>query len=121
MSEATHDPPHKTSPDAQTHDPFVQVVPVPHIVPHAPQFWLSVAVSKHSVPHAVWPALQEGPAGVPPSPAGPNPGPAAPAAQLTTTKSAQQTIEAKATKEERRPSMFQTPSNWGTSRAEREI
>jgi hypothetical protein len=90
MSEATHDPPHKTSPDAQTHDPFVQVVPVPHIVPHAPQFWLSVAVSKHSVPHAVWPALHEGPAGVPPSPAGPNPGPAAPVAQLTTTKSAQQ-------------------------------
>jgi hypothetical protein len=106
MSEATHDPPHKTSPDAHTHDPFWQVVPVPQIVPHVPQFWLSVAVSVHSVPHAVWPAPHERPAEVPPSAAGPNPGPAAPVAQLTTTKSAEQTTAANARKEERRPSMF---------------
>jgi hypothetical protein len=96
--DAWHEPPHKTSPDAHTHDPFSQVVPVPQVVPHVPQFWLSVAVSTHAVPHAVRPVLHETAAGAPPS--GPKPGEALPLAQLTMTTSAEPTIAPKAKKEE---------------------
>jgi hypothetical protein len=53
--DAWHEPPHETSPDAHTHDPAWQVVPVVQAFPQLPQFWLSVAVSAHPVGHDVRP------------------------------------------------------------------
>jgi hypothetical protein len=36
--DATHWPPQETKPCWHTHDPFEQVVPVPQVLPHDPQF-----------------------------------------------------------------------------------
>jgi hypothetical protein len=96
-SEATQEPPHETSPDAQTHDPFAQVVPVPQVAPHFPQFCSSLVTSTHAVPQGVRPPLHVGPkpAGTPPD-----------VAQLTITKSARDTAAARVNEEERRPCIF---------------
>jgi hypothetical protein len=58
--DAWHEPPHKKSPEAHTHDPFWQVVPVAQAFPQAPQFWLSVVSSTHPVRHDVRPATHAG-------------------------------------------------------------
>jgi hypothetical protein len=125
MSEATHEPPHETSPDAHAHEPFSHVVPVPQIVPHAPQFWLSVARTMHAVPHAVWPTAHRRPGGAPLSvelpsgtpPSVPNPGSPFPALQLATTKITEETSAAKAQGEKRRPSMSRLLTKSGTGKA----
>jgi hypothetical protein len=106
--EATQEPPHKTIPEAHTHDPPWQVVPVPQIAPHTPQFWLSFVRTMHELPHAVSPAAHEGPSVELPSrapPSAPSPGAATPEAQLTTMKTTEQAIQAKAKREKWRPSM----------------
>ena len=41
--------------------PFWQLLPLPQVFPHAPQFWLSVCTFVHEPPHAICPVLQLGP------------------------------------------------------------
>jgi len=55
----THDPPQFVRPAAQVHAPAVHVVPGPHTVPQAPQFFGSAAVDVHTPAHEVSPAGQE--------------------------------------------------------------
>jgi len=40
--EATHDPPQETNPLVQLHLPAWQLLPLPQLLPQAPQFWLSI-------------------------------------------------------------------------------
>jgi hypothetical protein len=118
MSEATHMPPHETSPDAHAQTPAWQVVPVPQTVPHVPQFWLSVETAMHASPHGTSPPTQMrgggGSVEVSVAPLSPEPG-LDPEPQPRTTNRAEQTTATKARSEKRRPSMSRLLTNGGTS------
>jgi hypothetical protein len=121
MSEATHMPPHDTSPDAHTHAPAWQVVPVPQIVPHTPQFWLSVKRATHSSPHAVSPTPRHmrggGTVELSGAPLSPEPGALDPIPQPRTTKSADHCHESQ--ERETAPKHVRLLTNSGTSCAPR--
>jgi len=65
-SEGTQLPLQSRRPLLQTHCPFWQPRIAPQVVPHAPQFWLSVATVLHWPLQFIWPAPQAMP--VPPDP-----------------------------------------------------
>jgi hypothetical protein len=55
----THAPAHTVPPPGQTQAPAVQLAPVAHTVPHAPQLRTSVCKFAHPVPgHEVVPPVQ---------------------------------------------------------------
>jgi len=68
-SDATQALLHRNRPVAQVHCPFWQLRPLPHALPHEPQFALSVASDLHCPLQLVWPAEQLAPD--PPVPVGP--------------------------------------------------
>jgi len=51
--EATHDPPQETNPLVQVHCPLWQLLPLPHVLPQAPQFWLSVCTLMQVPLHSI--------------------------------------------------------------------
>jgi hypothetical protein len=53
-----HVPPHEVSPDGQAHMPAAQLAPPAHVIPHAPQFELSLVVSTQAPVHDVRPSEQ---------------------------------------------------------------
>jgi hypothetical protein len=65
-SEETQAPLQRKRPVAQVHVPFWQLRPLPQALPHAPQFWLSLASVLHWPLQLVWPEAQVAP--VPPVP-----------------------------------------------------
>ena len=46
-------PPHRVNPAGQAHAPLEQICPPPQAWPQAPQFFLSLLTSAHTLPHAV--------------------------------------------------------------------
>jgi hypothetical protein len=67
----TQNPPHCTSPCAQTQVPTAQISPTPHAFPHLPQLALSVSVvvqkeTPASLVQSVSPPPASGPASTPP-------------------------------------------------------
>src|SRR3954462_3246174 len=62
----TQVPPQLTKPPGQTHDPALQVLPLPQTLPHVPQFWLSPCRLTQAVPHCICSEPQGDP--VPPDP-----------------------------------------------------
>jgi hypothetical protein len=61
LSEATQAPPQSSKPAPHLHTPAWQDLPVPHLLPQVPQFWLSVCAATHDPLQATWPVPQDGP------------------------------------------------------------
>jgi hypothetical protein len=59
----THWPLQSSNPAPHLQAPAWQDLPVPHLVPQAPQFWLSVWTLAHVPLQDIWPAPQVGPLG----------------------------------------------------------
>src|SRR5262249_17257671 len=58
--DGTQEPLHESRPLVQLQLPFWQLVPLLQVLPHPPQFWLSVWVSTQELLHDVCPELQVG-------------------------------------------------------------